>query len=144
MPVSTVALTGGHFQDSQGDPLNLGYLKMKLSSDEEVNDSLICSGLEITITLDASGNCNAGQSVWGNDVMLPVNSYYKVTAYTASGQIVWRPNNQQVVGAGPFDTGTWTPNSVISWVPPIQTPSVEVNGVPRSEEHTSELQSLRH
>ena len=27
------------------------------------------------------------QYVWGNDVMLPVNSYYKVTGYTSAGQI---------------------------------------------------------
>lgn len=69
MSASKVELVGGNFQDSQGNLLVNGYLKMKLSSDEEVNDSLICSGIEITVTLDANGNAVAGQYIWGNDVM---------------------------------------------------------------------------
>jgi hypothetical protein len=125
---SKVQLTGGNFQDVEGNPLNSGYIKMKLSSDEEVNDSLICSGIEIKITLDATGNVVAGQSVWGNDVMLPANSFYKVTVFSAAGQIVWGPNNQQVMGSSPFDVGTWIPNNVISWTPSVQPLDVEVNG----------------
>src|ERR1035437_4335700 len=120
MPVTKVQLTGGNFQDSSGGVLNLGYLLMKLSSDEEVNSSLICSGIEIRIQLDANGNVitTPPQSVWGNDQMLPDNSYYKVTGYTAAGQPAWGPNNQQVLGnGGTFDTGAWIPNTVISWVP---------------------------
>ena len=129
---SPVQLTGGAFQDSMGNILVDGYLMMKLSSDEEVNDSLICSGIEIRIQLDASGNVvtSPAQSVWGNDVMLPVNSYYTVTGYAADGQVAWGPNGQQVIGTGTFDTGTWIPNQVISWVPPLQVPTLEVNGVP--------------
>jgi hypothetical protein len=123
-----VELVGGQFQDLQGNQLALGYIKMKLSSDEEVNDSLICSGIEITINLDSTGNCVVGQSVWGNDVMSPVNSFYRVTVYSAQGQIVWGPNNQQVTGIGPFDVGTWIPNSVISWTPSVQPLALEVAG----------------
>lgn len=127
---SKVQLTGGNFQDSMGNLLVNGYLTMRLSSDEEVNDSLICSGIELRIQLDSNGDVvtSPAQSVWGNDVMLPVNSYYIVTGYTASGQMAWGPNNQQVEGAGPFDTGTWIPNQVISWTPPLQVPLIEVNG----------------
>jgi len=131
---SKVELVGGNFQDLTGNPLNLGYIQMKLSSDEEVNDSLICSGFVIKITLDSTGNCVAGQFVWGNDVMLPVNSFYKVTVYSAAGQIVWGPNNQQVAGVGPFDVGTWIPNNVISWVPPLQPLSLQVNGAPNASQ----------
>jgi hypothetical protein len=122
-------LIGGNFQDSTGAVLANGYLIMKLSSDEEVNNSLICSGVEIRIQLDANGNVvtSPAQYVWGNDVMFPVNSYYRVTGYTANGQSCYGPNNQQVVGPT-FDTGSWTPNSVISWTPPAQSPSVEING----------------
>ena len=131
---SKVQLTGGQFQDLQGNQLALGYIKMKLSSDEEVNDSLICSGIEIQINLDSTGNCVVGQFVWGNDVMSPVNSFYKVTVYSASGQIVWGPNNQQVVGVGPFDVGTWIPNSVISWSPSVQSLALQVAGTPFSSQ----------
>jgi hypothetical protein len=131
MSVFKVQLSGGNFQDVQGNLLNLGYLMMKLSADEEVNDSLICSGIEIRIQLDANGNVSTSpaQSVWGNDQMSPVNSFYKVTGYTASGQIAFGPNNQQVTGSGGvFDVGLWVPNHVISWVPSVQSLSVQIAG----------------
>jgi hypothetical protein len=129
MPASKLQLINGQFQDVQGNPLANGYLTMKLSADEEVNDSLICSGVEIYIQLDANGNCVAGQYVWGNDVMSPVNSFYKVTGYTVQGQIAFGPNNQQVIGSGgTFDVGSWVPNHVISWVPSVQSLSVEIAG----------------
>jgi hypothetical protein len=90
---------------------------------------MIASGVEITINLDASGNAVAGQYVWGNDVLLPINSYYTVTGYTAQGQPAWGPNNQQIVGTGTFDLGSWIPNQVISWVPSVQAgTAVQVNG----------------
>jgi hypothetical protein len=128
-----VQLSGGGFQDSEGNVLALGYLKFRLSQDEEVNGLQICSGVEITINLDASGNVVAGQYIWGNDVLSPINSYYTVTGYTAAGQPAWGPNNQQVVGTGTFNLGTWVPNQVISWLPSMQSgTSVQVEGVPLS------------
>ena len=137
MPVSKVELTGGQFQDCEGNLLSGGYLWLKLSQDETVNDSEICSGVEVKIFLDGYGSVIAGQYVWGNDQMLPVNSYYIVTGYTASGQPAWGPNNQQVFGnGGTFDVGTWIPNQVISWVPPLQPLNLEVNGTPLAAPQT--------
>jgi hypothetical protein len=129
---SKVQLVGGNFQDCTGVVLANGYLTMKLSADEEVNDSLICSGIEIRIQLDANGNVvtSPGQFVWGNDQISPVNSFYKVTGYTVQGQIAFGPNNQQVTGSGgTFDVGSWIPNHVISWVPQVQSLSVQVAGI---------------
>ena len=131
--MAKVTLTGGNFQDSEGNVLALGYLTMQLSQDETVlGIGQICSGITITIKLDSNGSVVASpaQAVWGNDVMLPVNSYYRVTGYTAQGQIAFGPNNQQVIGAGPFDVGTWVPNQVVSWTPSLQAPSITVNGTP--------------
>lgn len=113
---SPCSLTGGSFQDSEGNLLSLGYLIFRLSQDASVNDSNICSGVEIRIALDSSANAVGGSSIWGNDVLAPVNTYYRVTGYTAKGQPAWGPNNQQVV-ASTFDLGTWVPNQVVSWVP---------------------------
>jgi hypothetical protein len=127
-----IQLIGGSFQDVQGNPLAAGYLTMELSQDEETNDSLICSGITITVPLDANGSIitSPPQYVWGNDQMLPVNSFYKVTGYTAEGQAAWGPCNQQVIGSGgTFDVGTWIPNQVIVWVPSPQPIAIEVNGV---------------
>jgi hypothetical protein len=128
-----VQLTGGSFQDSEGNLLALGYLKMKLNQDESITGvGQVCSGIEITINLDASGVVVASpaQSVWGNDQMSPINSYYRVTGFTAKGQPAWGPNNQQVNGSGgTFDVGTWVPNQVISWSPGLQMPTLQVNEV---------------
>lgn len=135
-----VELTGGGFQDSEGNLLANGYLIMKLSQDSKVNTSQICSGVEIKIDLNASGDVavypsHPVQSVWGNDQLLPINSFYRVTGFKANGQPAWGPNNQQVIGdGGTFDVGTWVPNSVISWIPSPQTPFVKVNGVPLQDQ----------
>jgi hypothetical protein len=67
--------------------------------------------------------------------MLPVNTFYKVSGYTAAGQLVFGPNNQQIIGVdGQFDVGTWVPNQVISWVPPLQPLELEVNGTPNQDQ----------
>lgn len=138
MPATKVQLTGGSFQDSEGNLLVNGYLKMKLNQDEIVTGvGQVCSGIEITIQLNASGSVDTvtPQSVWGNDQMLPANSYYKVTGWKANGQLAWGPNNQQVIGSGgTFDVGTWVPNTVISWFPPLQELELQVNSVDNTDQ----------
>jgi len=139
MTASPVQLTGGNFQDSEGNHLANGYLRMVLSQDGTViGVGSICSGIEITIQLDANGSVVAypAQVVWGNDAITPVNTYYKVTGYTAAGQPAWGPNVQQVVGGPTFDVGTWIPNSVISWLGVVlQAPILlETEGVPNASQ----------
>lgn len=130
MPATKVQLTGGQFQDAEGNALALGYLKMKLNQDEAVTGvGQVCSGIDIRIELDASGAVVAGQFVWANADMTPINSYYRVTGYTAAGQPAWGPNNQQVASGATFDVGTWVPNQVISWNPSVQSIEIRVNGV---------------
>lgn len=142
MSIAKTQLTGGNFQDAMGNLLANGYLTMKLSQDSQVNDSQVCSGVEIKIVLDGNGDVAAyptipaDQFVWANDVLSPINSFYTVTGYTAEGQPAFGPNNQQAVsggiGGGTFDTGTWIPNQVVSWTPPLQVPQIFVNGTPLS------------
>lgn len=141
---SPVQLINGHFQDPEGNLLVNGYLKMRLSQDGTViGVGSVCSGIEITIQLDASGNVVASpaQSVWGNDAISPVNTYYLVTGYTAQGQPAWGPNVQQVVGSGTFDVGTWVPNTVISWIGTVLAPPVAlaVNGTPNQDQQLLNL-----
>jgi hypothetical protein len=135
MPASKVQLIGGHFQDSEGNALANGYLTMFLSQDGTVTGvANICAGIEITIQLDVNGTVvtSPAQFIWGNDVILPVNTYYKVTGYSAAGQPAWGPNIQQVASGSTFDVGTWTPGQIISWIPPSQQvlPSYTVAGLP--------------
>jgi hypothetical protein len=130
MPPAQVQLTGGNFQDSEGSPLVLGYLKLQLSQDAVVNSQQICSGIEITINLDAGGSALTGQYVWGNDQLAPINTYYRVTGYKANGQPAWGPNNQQIIGnGGTFDLGTWVPNAILSWSPSPQPITFQTNEV---------------
>jgi len=142
---SKVQLIGGNFQDSEGNVLSNGQLKFRLSQDASVSGvGNICSGVEITIPLDADGNVvtSPAQYLWGNDSLLPINTYYRVTGYTFAGQPAWGPNNQQVEGSGTFDLGTWVPNSVISWMPVVNQPLVlENNGVLNSSQALLNLES---
>lgn len=140
MSSSPVTLSGGAFQDSEGNLLANGYLKFVLSQDASVNSSNICSGVTITIALDSSGNVVGGSEIWGNDVLSPVNTFYKVTGYTAGGQPAWGPNNQQVVGTS-FNLGNWVPNTVYSWTPQVQPLLLEVNGVKAQSQVVQNLES---
>jgi hypothetical protein len=140
---SKVQLIGGAFQDSEGNLLANGYLDMFLSQDCSVTGvGNICSGISVRIQLDSNANVAsststppaANQYVWGNDVLLPTNNFYRVTGYTANGQPAWGPNNQQVIGTGTFDVGQWVPNQIYSWTPPLTTVELEVNGTPTSDQ----------
>ena len=135
MAATKAVLMGGAFQDGLGNVLANGYLTMKLSQDAAVSGvGIICSGIEITINLDVNGNVvsSPAQSVWANTggVLSPVNTFYKVTGYTAKGQRAFGPSNQQVAAGATFNLGSWVPNQVIQWFPTIgATPlAVEVRG----------------
>ena len=140
MAATKTVLTGGGFQDGEGNPLSLGYLKMKLNQDASVSGvGNICSGIEITIQLDVNGNVVASpaQSVWANTggILSPLNTYYKVTGYTQEGQRAWGANNQQVAAGATFNLSSWVPNSVISWFPEVSQNAalaIEVDGTPFS------------
>lgn len=109
-----VQLTGGAFQDVQGNRLANGYLLMALSQDASVSSpaSQIAAGYTVKILLDVNGNVQTSpaQSVWPNDVLSPANTFYSVSAYTANGELVWGPNSEQVLSSpSPFDIGAWAP-----------------------------------
>ena len=150
MTATKVQLTGGGFQDSEGNLLVDGYLEFYLSQDSSVTGvGNICAGIAVKIQLDSMGNAAsststptaADQFIWGNDSLNTPNTFYKVIGYTAEGQPAWGPNNQQVVGSSPFDLGTWVPNTVFSWTPPVQQVSLNVNGTPASSQIRQNLES---
>lgn len=143
---SKVQLIGGKFQDSEGNLLVNGYLEFLLNQDSTVTgQGNVCAGIKIRIELDSAGNAASSsstppasnQSIWANfdgsnnPILLPTNSYYRVTGFRANGQPAWGPNNQQVLGdGGTFDLGTWVPNQVFSWQPPVQSTSISIDGEP--------------
>lgn len=136
-----VQLSGGAFQDVQGNKLASGYLLMTLSQDASVSSpaSQIAAGYTVKILLDANGNVSTTtpQYVWPNDVLSPTNTFYSVNAYTANGELVWGPNSEQVLSSpSPYDIGAWTPGVTNTSAPRLNTnydvgvfyPSTMANG----------------
>lgn len=114
-------LTGGLFQDAEGNPLALGYLLLELSQDAQASPNIqIAAGYTVRISLNSAGSVDTttAQSVWPNDVLSPENTFYNVSAYNTDGQLVWGPNSQQVFSTpSPFDIGAWVPASVSTSIP---------------------------
>jgi hypothetical protein len=118
---SPVNISGGSFQDSEGNLLSGGYLTFELNQEGVVNTStVVCAGRVITVPLDSFGNVfytsippHTGNTfMWANDE-LPAGSFYMVSAFTASGIRVWGPNPQRILSTpAPFDLGAWVPGSV--------------------------------
>jgi hypothetical protein len=111
---SKVQLQGGGFQDAEGNPLADGFLLFQLSQDASVNNTTeITSGQKIKVVLDGNGNVSGTPTLWPNDLIVPANTFYIVSAYTENGQLVWGPNAQQVLSSpSPFNIGAWVPGSV--------------------------------
>ena len=126
------------------------YLTFQLSQDGNVTGvGNLCSGITVKIQLDSTGNVAGVSSTsrvraipTGNANISPINTYYKVTGYTAAGQRAWGPNNQQVAAGATFNLGTWVPNSVISWFPEVQQSLLlEVNGAAASSQTVQNLEA---
>jgi hypothetical protein len=150
MAASLTQLTGGAFQDANGNVLANGYLTLKLSQDGNVSGvGNVCSGVAITIQLDSNGNvasststpAASNQYAWANANISPTNTFYKVTGYTASGQKAWGLNNQQIAAGATFNLDAWVPNSVIQWFPNPQSLALEVNGSPASSQTVQNLEA---
>jgi hypothetical protein len=144
---SKTILAGGNWQDPEGNDLADGHLLMILSQDAQVNQNAQVAGnRKIRIQLDGAGNVitSPAQAVWGNDVLSPPGTFYRVSAVSANGQTVWGPNPVQVISGDEFDTGTWVPLSV-SVVPSgtieitEQQILLETNGVPNASQNTLNL-----
>lgn len=78
------------FQDPSGAPLAGGSVVLQLSSDiatSVVAGVQILAGRQVTGTLDSNGSCTL--NLWPNSVMFPSGVVYFVSAYTASGLLVW-------------------------------------------------------
>lgn len=113
---TTNQLTGGGFQDITGNPLADGNLLLQLNQDATVNTvTAVVAGYQVEILLDSDGNVQTSpvQSVWPTDAMMPADSFYLVSAYSANGQLVWGPNAQQVLSTpSPFNVSAWVPGIV--------------------------------
>jgi len=96
-------LSGGSFEDLEGNPLSGGYLIMELSHDANyaAGPYQITAGLQLKVQLDASGNINPTVNVWSSDVLTPAGSYYTVTAYKSDGTQAYKNSQFWVLAASP-------------------------------------------
>lgn len=68
---SQVQISGGDFQDAEGNALVGGTLILQLSTPAAVvNTNQIASSVPIVITLGSGGNA-PNTEIWGNDVLTP-------------------------------------------------------------------------
>lgn len=96
-------VTGGGFQDSEGNPLANGYLIFRLTADGQAfGVGQICSGANVTVPLDSTGNATGSVGIWPNDVLLPSDTKYNITAYSAAGQPVWQSTRTILSSPSPF------------------------------------------
>lgn len=115
--MSTVnQIEGGNWQDPEGNPLANGFLLFQLSQDAIVNTNVrICAGYTIRVPLNSSGSVSSSPaySLWPNTVMTPDTTFYTLSAYSATGQLVWGPNSVSIPATpSPFDLGTLIPNDI--------------------------------
>ena len=147
---SRTQLIGGHFQDAEGNVLDLGRLIMELTGDEQLSSSTgqVCGGIKVTILLDTngsaqgtSGDSDPMQYVWPTDVMAPSGASYTVWAYTAEGQLAWGPNYGLLVPSGAtFDLDTWIPNQVGSGGGNASGLTLQTNGVNNDTQSLLDIQ----
>ena len=77
MPQKCV-ISGGGFQDAEGNALALGSVVVYLQQDIQVGTVQICAGIRGTLNLDSNGNVTGSPTLWG-----PVT--YLMRPMTASG-----------------------------------------------------------
>jgi hypothetical protein len=98
--MATVAITGGGFSDSEGNPLEDGIVYFSLSADavdSETGTQQICSGQRVSFDLDDSGNVPSDSFLWPNDLLIGnvsglADTFYWVSAEDENGQLVYGPN----------------------------------------------------
>ena len=111
-------VTGGEWQDAEGNVLALGTVVCEVSGDAQLSSSAgeLCAGIKVILQLDSTGSVSvaSNQSLWPTDQMNPSNITYTVWVYAANGELSWGPNYGLTVpsGAGTFDLDTWVPNQI--------------------------------
>lgn len=103
-----IVLTGGNFQDNQGNKIANGTVTFLLNVDSETQSLYqIVSKTTISVGLDANGNIAGTPAFWTTTILTPSNSYYTVKVFTAKGQLVWGPNYMTIPNTSPFNIATW-------------------------------------
>jgi hypothetical protein len=118
--MATVEITGGGFQDGEGNPLIDGSVIFKLSADatdSATGTQQICAGQTVSFVLDTSGNVPTGSFLWPNDLLISnvtgINdTFYFMSAEDENGQVVYGPNAFQILSSpSPFVLNVLVPGN---------------------------------
>lgn len=89
------------FQDLDGTPLSSGYLLISLNKEVQSPDlAQVISQSPNRVNLDSTGNIEGTPLFWGNSALIPTDSMYLLSAYTANGQKVLSDVPIIVIGGG--------------------------------------------
>jgi hypothetical protein len=89
------ALTVNTFQNPDGSPVANGYLLISLNQDGSVNNTQLQFN-QVKVLLDSSGVITGSPTFWPNASISPPGTYYIISVYSASGQLVAGPNKLTV------------------------------------------------
>ena len=76
-------ISGGAWQDAEGNALARGTVQVYLQQDVEVGSVQLCAGIKDSLSLDSSGNVTGSPTLWGPVV-------YQAVAYSAKGEKAWK------------------------------------------------------
>ena len=81
------------FFDPEGNPIAGGHVDISLSTDcQTTGNTQIGSGIVTKIPLDTTGTITGSYLIWQNASLTPSGSYYILSVYTSSGQLVQGPD----------------------------------------------------
>lgn len=118
--MASVQISGGGFQDSEGNALVDGVVFFRLSADStdiETGTQQICAGQTVSYTLDTSGNVPSGSTLWPNDLLISnvtgnTDTFYFMSAEDENGQVVYGPNAFQILSSpSPFVLNVLVPGN---------------------------------
>lgn len=91
--MARISLPALQFFDSEGNPVALGSVELALSVDcQTTSNTQIGSSVSVKIPLDSTGTITGSYLIWQNASLTPSGSYYILSVYTSSGQLVQGPD----------------------------------------------------
>lgn len=91
--MAQIALPALQFFDPEGNPVANGHITLGVSVDcQTTSNTQVGSGLSVKVPLDTTGTVTGSYVIWQNASLTPSGSYYIISVYTSSGQLVQGPD----------------------------------------------------
>jgi hypothetical protein len=91
--MAQITLPALQFLDPEGNPVANGHVTLSVSVDcQTASNTQIGSSVSAKIPLDSTGTITGSYLIWQNASLTPSGSYYILSVYTSSGQLVQGPD----------------------------------------------------